>query len=62
MQAEILLILINKFIGNHVWIASHVDILKGCFVPDGCVLGFKSLVTSKFNDENCIIAGNLLKY
>ena len=45
------------YIGTHVWIASHVDILKGCFVPDGCVLGFKSLVTSKFNDENCIIAG-----
>ena len=44
-------------IGNSVWIASHVDILKGSSIPDGCVLGFKSLLTSKFKDENCIIAG-----
>lgn len=44
-------------IGNHVWLASHCDVLKGSQIPDGCVVGWRSLVTKKFDEKNCIIAG-----
>ncbi len=46
-------------IGNHVWIAADVDILKGVIVPDDCVIDCRSLVTKKFDDKfkNSIIAG-----
>lgn len=45
-------------IGNHVWITSHVDILKGASISDNSIVGFRSLVTKKFKDSNVIIAGN----
>lgn len=44
-------------IGNHVWIAAHADILKGVMIPNDCVVGYRSCVTKKFNETNCIIAG-----
>lgn len=54
-------ILINPnkkiYIGNHVWLASHVNILKGALISDNSIVGFGSLVTKKFNDANVIIAG-----
>ena len=44
-------------IGNHVWVASNVDILKGVNIPDDCVVGYRSCVTKNFEEKNCIIAG-----
>lgn len=44
-------------IGNHVWVASNVDILKGVKIPTNCVIGYNSCVTKKFTQENCILAG-----
>lgn len=44
-------------IGNHVWLASHCDILKGVVIPDDCIVGFRALVTRKFTESNCILAG-----
>lgn len=44
-------------IGDHVWLAAHVDILKGSMIPDGCVVGYRSCVTKAFFEPNCIIAG-----
>ncbi|UZW14978.1 acyltransferase [Clostridium pasteurianum] len=44
-------------IGNHVWIASNVNILKGVEIADNCVVGYNSCVTKRFMDKNCIIAG-----
>ena len=44
-------------IGNHVWIASEVDILKGVEIPDECVVGYRSCVTKKFDEPNCLIGG-----
>jgi acetyltransferase-like isoleucine patch superfamily enzyme len=44
-------------IGNHVWIAANVNILKGVEIPDDCIVGYNSCVTKKFADKNCIIAG-----
>lgn len=51
-------------IGNNVWIASHVDILKGSYINDNSIIGFRSLVTRKFIEKNVIIAGvpaNIIK-
>lgn len=45
-------------IGNHVWIGMNCTILKGVKIPDNCIIGTKSLVTSAFSEENTIIAGN----
>lgn len=44
-------------IGSNVWVSHDVSILKGSVVPDGCIVGAKSLVSKAF-DENCaVIAG-----
>ncbi len=51
----------DVIIGNHVWCGSNVMILKGSIIPDGCVIGTRSLVTHKFNIPNTIIAGSPAK-
>lgn len=45
-------------IGRHVWIASWVTILKGVTVSDHSVIGIHSVVTRRFDEANCVIAGN----
>lgn len=53
--------LINKnqdiMIGNHVWIACKVTILKGVVVSDNSVVAACSLVNKKFFETNVILAG-----
>ncbi|MCR5248639.1 MAG: hypothetical protein K6E14_12765 [Paludibacteraceae bacterium] len=45
-------------IGNNVWIASFVDILKGSIIPDGCVIGCRSCITKTDSfTQNSIYAG-----
>lgn len=44
-------------IGNHVWIGSNVDILKGVKIQDDCIVRYNSCVTKKIINKNCIIAG-----
>ena len=44
-------------IGNHVWIASFVDILKGVSIADNNIIGYRSLVTKSVATGNNIIAG-----
>ena len=44
-------------IGQHVWIASNANILKGAKVPDFSIVGFGSCVTNTFSEINSIIAG-----
>ena len=44
-------------VGNHVWIGQGAIILKGAKIPSNCIVGAKSLVNKKFEEENCIIAG-----
>lgn len=48
-------------IGNHVWIASESHILKGTAIPDDCVVGYGSLVNSRYDQPNTIIAGHPAK-
>ena len=44
-------------IGDHVWIASCSDILKGVQIPKDCIIAYKSCVTKSHCEENSIIAG-----
>jgi len=44
-------------IGDHVWIAHGVSILKGSEVPSECVVGAKSLVIKSNFEQSALIAG-----
>lgn len=48
-------------IENNVWIGNHVNINKGVFIPNGCIISSNSFVNKKFDEENCIIAGSPAK-
>jgi len=49
-------------IGNHVWLCKDVMILKNTTIPDGCIVGAKSVVAGKkFTKPNCVICGNPAK-
>jgi len=45
-------------IGENVWVAEHVSILKGSVIPAGCVVGTRSVIAKRFDEENCVITGN----
>lgn len=45
-------------IKNHVWIGSHVMILKGVRIGENCVVAAKSCVTKPFDIKNIIIKDN----
>jgi|AntRauTorckE5430_2_1112549.scaffolds.fasta_scaffold14585_2 acetyltransferase-like isoleucine patch superfamily enzyme len=47
----------NINIGNHVWIASHVSILKGVHIGDNSVVATRALVTKSFKENNILIGG-----
>lgn len=47
----------NITIGNHVWVAPHVSILKGASIASNTVVGTRSLVTKCFTQENVVLAG-----
>lgn len=44
-------------IGNKVWIGSYVDIMKGSKVGNQSIVGYRSCVLSRFEEDNQIIAG-----
>lgn len=44
-------------IGEHVWLAANVDIMKGVCIPDNCIVGYRSCVTKPFDEQYCVIAG-----
>ncbi|MBQ8750597.1 MAG: acyltransferase [Alphaproteobacteria bacterium] len=48
-------------IGNHVWIGMNVVILKNSIIKDNSIIGACSVVASKFEEENVIVAGNPAK-
>lgn len=45
------------FIGNHVWVASHVSVLKGVHIFDNSIIASRSVVTKTFKEGNIIIGG-----
>ena len=48
-------------IGNHVWLGYNVTVLKGAVIPDGCVVGAKSVVSKPLTESNAIYAGQPAK-
>ena len=48
-------------IGNHVWIGENSYICKKAIIPDNCIIGVKSIVTRRFNEPFCVIAGSPAK-
>lgn len=48
-------------IEDHVWICSHVDILKGTKISKDSIVGYRSLVTNVFDETNVIVAGSPAK-
>jgi len=48
-------------IGERVWIGTRALILKGTVIPGGCVVGAASLVRGRFDEPNCILAGQPAK-
>ena len=51
----------NVRIGDNNWIGQNVCFLKNSGIANGCVVGFGSIVSKQFCDENCVIAGNPAK-
>lgn len=47
--------------GNHVWVAAHCIILKGCSIPDECIVATGSVLTKPIESKQVIIAGNPAK-
>lgn len=48
-------------IGNNVWIARDVKLLKDVTVPDNTIVATGSIVTKSFNDEYTILGGTPAK-
>lgn len=48
-------------IGDHVWIGMQSLILKGVVIPDGSVVGARSLVNKSFDVDEAIYAGQPAK-
>lgn len=57
--------IINKgkelIIGNHVWIGMNATVLKNSLIPDHSIVGAHSVVAGKFEETNCVLAGNPAK-
>lgn len=47
----------NVVIGDYVWVANGATILKGANIPNGSIIGSKSLVCGKLDFENAIYVG-----
>ncbi len=45
-------------IGNHVWVGKDVTILKNAIIPDGCIVGWGSVVSGRFTQPHAIICGD----
>lgn len=48
-------------IEDHVWVGTGVTILKGTHIANHCMVGAGSLLCKKYDDSNCVIAGNPAK-
>ena len=44
-------------VGDHVWIGKNVMILKGSEIGSHCIVGAGALVSGRFPEKNCSIAG-----
>lgn len=42
------------YIGNNVWIGCRTTLLKGCEIPDNCVIAAGSVITKKLDLPNTV--------
>lgn len=47
----------NIIIGSHCWICSETHMLKDSGLGNDCILGYGSILTKKYNDNNTLYAG-----
>ena len=47
----------DVIIGNHVWIANSVNVLKGSIIGNGCIIGSNSKVGNQSYENNKLIVG-----
>lgn len=45
-------------IGNHVWLCSESHLLKGAEIGNGSIVGWRSIVTNSFLEDNVLIVGS----
>lgn len=48
-------------IGEHCWIGRNATILKNTQIANDCIVGWGAVVSGKFEEEHCAIAGNPAK-
>lgn len=48
----------DVLIGNHVWLAAHVRIMKGSEIPGDCVIANSSIVSGSLTEGNAVYGGN----
>ena len=48
----------NIVIGDRVWIGRGACVLKGAVIPSECIVGANAVVTRKYQQTGCAIAGN----
>lgn len=48
-------------IGNHCWICSESHVLKNSSIGNDCVLGYGSLLTQKYDEDNTLYVGRPAK-
>lgn len=44
-------------IGDDVWIGAKASVLKGSVIPDGCIVGYGSIVSKKYTEPHVVMAG-----
>lgn len=44
-------------IGDHVWLCSYVDILKGVRIPNESIVAYRACVTRSFDESKILIGG-----
>lgn len=54
----------NVIIGNHVWIAPEVKVMKGCYIGDGSVIGSNAIVTKNIPHNSLAVGipAKVVKY
>lgn len=46
--------------GNNIWIGCRSLILKGSYIPDGCIIAANSLISKKIVGSRQVLGGNPL--
>jgi acetyltransferase-like isoleucine patch superfamily enzyme len=45
-------------VGDNVWIGADVTLLKGAKLPNGTIVGYRSVITKAFEEKNLLLAGS----